>query len=72
MQSFASDHRYAQTNHVCGPLRKIRAQGPMYSDFFVRVDGRSQTIVPICGCEKCPKVTNSRLAHFATDLNVSR
>ena len=39
MQSFASDHRYAQTNHVLrhvyGPLRKTRAQGPMYySDFF--------------------------------------
>ena len=34
MQSFASDHRYAQTNHVYGSLRKIRAQGPMYSDFL--------------------------------------
>ena len=38
---------------------------------FVRVDGRSQTIAPICGCEKCDIVTNSRLAHFATDFNVS-
>ena len=33
VQSFASDHRYAQTNHVYGPLRKIHAHGPMYSDF---------------------------------------
>ena len=35
--------------------------GPMDSDFCA-CDGRSQTIAPICGCEKCDIVTNSRLA----------